>query len=529
MNSIIATDSIRDKQSKEDIKVEDLAFSDENGELKALNGMGLSVQNAKAISGRTIEDIETNYKTFVANSLNDLKDKSLSCNIRLIQSDNNSSIPNSFLLCVSDDEEIRIKGRNLYFLKDYVEAYSGFITIDNPHKQSKIKQILACNFSLYILYEDGELYVMGQNTQGYLGVGNTADQYSLIYSASNVKKVFSSSQGVYINDRVAFILKNNNELYSCGYNEFGQLGLGHNQAKYSWEKVPFLDDIGEIKDVILSNTKYAASYILTTSGELYSCGYNGPGNLGFNDTTNKNIFTKIPAFENVKIIQFMAGGGYYNGESTGSAIKNDISCLALSKNKELFAWGSNNYGQLGTSDTANKNNPVLVLISNLEENETIDKIYPSKASCNFYFKTSKGNLYGSGDNGYGQLNTGNNTQSNLFIKIFENVKDIHITSALQFSYTATSLFVITNDDKLFVFGANHHGSLGLAHKTHIKEAVENISVNASLIKQISSGGENVTSVYILLENGIIYASGCNNKAQIIYPANHSINRLIRIF
>jgi|GEM_PF-2949480 len=526
-NSILATDVIRDKQSKEDIEVKNIAFTGNDGELKALNGMGLSVQNAKTLNNKTIEDIETNYKSYVDNSLSSIKDKSLG-NIRLIQEDNNSCISNSFLVFVSDDEEIRIKGRNNYFLKDYVEAYSGFITLDNPHKQSKIKQILAYGLSLYVLYEDGELYTMGQNIMGYLGVGNTAEQYSLIYSASNVKKVFSSSLGVYCNNRVAFILKDNNELFSCGCNEFGQLGLGHNTNKYSWEKVPFLDDIGEIKDVILTNTKYGASYILTTNGELLACGYNGFGNLGFNDTINRNTFQKIPALANTKIIQLMASGGYYSGESTSVPIKNDISCLALSSKGELFAWGSNNFGQLGTSDTAQKNNPVLVLI-NLEDNETIEKIYPSKASTNFYLKTSLNNLYGSGNNAYGQLNTPNTTQSNLFIKIFENVKDIHITSALQFSYTATSLFVITNDNKLFVFGANHHGSLGLGHKIHIKEAVENSFINPNKIKQISSGGENTTTIYILLENGQIYSSGCNNKAQIIYPGNHSVTRFIRIF
>jgi len=527
MNSILATDIIRDKTTKEDIEVKNIAFTKDDGELTALNGISLSVQNAKALSGRTFEDIETNYKTFVASSLNDLKDKGLG-NIRAIQEDNHSCLANSFLVFVSEDEEIRVKGRNNYFLKDYEQSYSGFISLDNPHKQSKVKQILACGLSVYILYEDGELYCLGQNTQGYLGIGNTADQYSLIHSASDVKKVYTSSQGVYVNERVAFILKNNGQLYSCGYNEYGQLGLGHNINKYSWEKVPFLDDIADIKDIILSNTKYGASYILTQNGELLACGYNGYGNLGFNDTTSRNTFTKIPAFENTKIIQVIASGGYYNGESTSVAIKNDISVLALSENKELFAFGSNNYGQLGTSDTAQKNNPVLVLI-NLEENETIEKIYPSKASTNFYLKTSLNNLYGSGNNAYGQLNKADNTQSNLFIKVFSNIKDIHITSALQFSYSATALFVITNDNKLFVFGANHHGSLGLGHKLHIKEAVENSFINPSKIKQIYSGGENATTVYVLLENGQMYASGCNNRAQIIYPANNSVTRLIRVF
>lgn len=74
--------------------------------------------------------------------------------------------------------------------------------------------------------------------------------------------------------------------------------------------------------------------ILDNCGQIYACGWNNRGQLGLDCTDDKNEFNCIP-FE------------YFNG-----AIVQEIACGwdisgAITTDKELYVWGSNNFQQLG--------------------------------------------------------------------------------------------------------------------------------------------------------------------------------------
>lgn len=507
-NAVLAVDALENKTTRTRYLLEKYIVEKDGVLQTTEEDNNLTVKNALSLGGKSLEDLYAHLDSHLDNS------------IKLIQNSHGQAISNDFIVAVTADKEIRVKGLNTYFLSGAATSNNGYITINNPHKVSEIKDIIVANTNCYVLYEDGELYVMGKNSYGCLGIGNAVEQYSLVYSASNVEKIVASSSGHHSESNFAFIIKKDGKVFATGRNISGNLGLGDTLDKFGWTEVLFLSEIGNVIDVILAGTENAAPYLLTDKGELLSAGYNGFGNLGFNDVINRTTFQKIPSFSNIKIKQIVATSGYYQ-------TKYNISVLALSLEGILFAFGDNTYGQLGTGDVVQKNNPVSVFI-NLQEDEKIEKIYAPKASYNFYLLTNKNNLYGAGNNAYGQLNQNNKTNSNLFIKVFENVKDLAITSCLQYNYFV-GLYILTIDNKLFSVGYNQRGNLGVNSLTDIQIAIDTNFEYANQIKQISSGGYLYPTINILLENGKVFSCGSNTNGQILMPISNSVNRLTRIF
>ena len=86
----------------------------------------------------------------------------------------------------------------------------------------------------------------------------------------------------------SLILKNDGTLWECGYNEFGQLGLGDNTNRTTFTQVT--TNVGDIKQVYCG---FNHTFILKNDGTLWSCGYNEQGQLGLGDDTNRTTFTQI--------------------------------------------------------------------------------------------------------------------------------------------------------------------------------------------------------------------------------------------
>ena len=77
--------------------------------------------------------------------------------------------------------------------------------------------------------------------------------------------------------------------------------------------------------------------------ELYAWGFNGTGQLGLGDITNRSSPVQVGALNNWKLVAM-------GGSST----------LALNMDGKIYAWGNNSAGQLGLGDTTNRSSPVQV-------------------------------------------------------------------------------------------------------------------------------------------------------------------------
>ena len=136
---------------------------------------------------------------------------------------------------------------------------------------------------------------VGYNLYGQLGDTSTTQRTSFVAatiggSPGNVVDIQGSA-----GHGSSMMLDSNGNLFSCGYNLWGQLGLGdtatHSGAGFEAVTMPSTT----ATKLIMYNgvSGGATSMFLGADGELYACGYNIDGSLGQGTVTQLNSFTQV--------------------------------------------------------------------------------------------------------------------------------------------------------------------------------------------------------------------------------------------
>ena len=86
---------------------------------------------------------------------------------------------------------------------------------------SKVVQIACGQYHTFILKNDGSVWSCGYNNYGQLGLNNTADKTTFTQVTTNIN---NDVKQVACGDGYTFIVKNDGSLWSCGRNNYGQLG-----------------------------------------------------------------------------------------------------------------------------------------------------------------------------------------------------------------------------------------------------------------------------------------------------------------
>lgn len=116
------------------------------------------------------------------------------------------------------------------------------------------------------------------------------------------------------------------------------------------EKVYTTRDLLPNKVEILElEATYVSTIIIGTNHKLYGKGLNITGCLGLGDMKIRKDIVEIPLPEGVIPYKISIG---------------DIHTLMLSTKKELYAWGGNYSGQLGTGDAQYRLTPTLIKLPN---------------------------------------------------------------------------------------------------------------------------------------------------------------------
>ena len=127
----------------------------------------------------------------------------------------------------------------------------------------------------------GEIFACGYNEEGECGLGHFNHPQitpSLIPNAPSkiVHFVCGSLQSLFLDSE--------GNVYSVGYNEYGSLGLGHNINQNVLRKIP---NIPPIKIISCGNS---SCYLIDFEGNLWTFGYGIPfGQLGHGDKSKKNL------------------------------------------------------------------------------------------------------------------------------------------------------------------------------------------------------------------------------------------------
>lgn len=159
----------------------------------------------------------------------------------------------------------------------------------------------------------GHAFAWGDNTEGQLAQGRD-DRVSVpVVLATGVRKLA-------LNGSVAYVVREDSSLWGWGKNDDGRLGDGGNRSRSSLVK------IGDgFESVSNANTQALG---LKTDGSLWAWGRNDFGQLGLGDVTDRSRPVKVGDG-----FQAVAAGAEHT--------------LALKIDGSLWAWGRNRYGQLG--------------------------------------------------------------------------------------------------------------------------------------------------------------------------------------
>ena len=209
---------------------------------------------------------------------------------------------------------------NVYFFGELKHTFD-----NSPQQIESLKDIdfVACGCD-YAIYKsiNNNIFIHGSNGSGQLGNGNTFYQNipNICYGWPN------NIVDIKCGQRHTLVLTSNQEVYSCGNNVNGQLGFNTAQSAY----VTVLTKIHYLSEIIRIECGNDRSVCIDVYDNLYVFGNNFYGQLGFGDTMMRSTPVKHPLLSN--IIDVSSRGNHV---------------FVKTSNNEIFAFGDNEFSQLG--------------------------------------------------------------------------------------------------------------------------------------------------------------------------------------
>lgn len=193
------------------------------------------------------------------------------------------------------------------------------------------------------LSSTGEVFAWGSDSEGQVGDnGGTGSNVHLPTPVMGLlagKRIIAVSAGY----EFSLALSDQGKLYAWGENAQGQLGEGFTNARSSEPvAVTGLDSVV----IVAVDAGNDHSLALDDSGKIYAWGYNDGGQVGNGTTVDASTPVLISGPWGAKKIIAISAGGFHS--------------LAVAEDGKVYAWGHNNFGQLGTGDTTDHNAPVQV-------------------------------------------------------------------------------------------------------------------------------------------------------------------------
>jgi len=183
--------------------------------------------------------------------------------------------------------------------------------------------------------------------------------------------------------------------------------------------------------------------------------------------------------------------------------------LAIDANGDLWAWGRNDYGQLGDGTTVNKPSPVQINTGGRMGDAKIVSV--STGTVYSLAMDASGNLWTWGHNEYGQIGDGTTTDRHVPVQVntegrMGNSKIVGISAGARFN------LAIDTQGRLWAWGENTYGQLGDGTSTHRSIPVQvNDGVKMNGAKVIAASAGN-SSGFAIDEFNNLWAWGLNGTS-----------------
>ena len=299
--------------------------------------------------------------------------------------------------------------------------------------------------------------------------------------------------------------------YAWGNNRYGQLGTGDN--KQHDKPTEIFKPEGVKKDFTYTQISAGGAHTLAigSDGIVYSWGHNDFGQLG-NGSTDTNVHAKPEAVINpstdkpLQAIQVSAGA---------------CDSVAIDTAGKVYSWGSEATtlgDNVNTANSDSKSKPTPVA----DPGGTNQGLHAVKVSANWSFimaLNADGDIYAWGYNNWGQLGNGYSTNNTWTVYSSDPtlVRDPTDTSkglqAIQISAGAWHALAIDKDGTVWAWGMNNSGQLGFStdYQTSSKQVTLPKQVPNVKAQQISAGTWNSLAIG---QNGTAWGWGNNANGQL---------------
>ncbi len=303
-----------------------------------------------------------------------------------------------------------------------------------------ISKVAAGRFHSVALTTTGEVWTWGDNSSGQLGIGT--------FDATEIPTKVQSPDIVGVTDIAAgrshtLALTSKNIVATWGLNIDGELG----DMSYTDTNIP--TRAASITTAISVAAGGSHSVALTSDGAVWAWGTNGDGELG-NTSISTNRNTPVRA-SNLSGLTAIAGGDFYS--------------LALQSDGTLWSWGLNNHGQLGNNSTISTNVPGKLADPNLTGivamaaggNLSFDN--SSFSAFSLALRGVDGTIWAWGTNDFGQLGDGTTTSRTKPGQVSGLVGVVAVAVG------ASHGLAVMSDGTMRAWGRNGAGQLGDGTRT----------------------------------------------------------------
>jgi len=332
------------------------------------------------------------------------------------------------------------------------------------------------------LRADGSLWAWGLNYDGQLGSTTNTGTATANPTPTQVAGIYTQvAAGTYH----SLGLRADGSLWAWGQNQYGQLGTATNSGTATANPTP---------------TQVAGTYAQVAAGQYHSLGlradgtltawgYNLRGQLGTPTNSGTQTPNPTPTATGTALVTRSLAMGYLFG-------------LAVKGDGTLWAWGLNLNGQLGIpTSTGRTNRPVQVGTAH-------DWV---QVAAGFYYSLglrADGSLWAWGSNQYGELGnpTGNGNQA----AAHPTPTQVAGTYT-QVAAGADHVLALRADGSLWAWGYNYNGELGNHTNNGTPNANPTPTQVAGTYTQVAAGGYHSLA---LRADGSLWAWGLNIFGQL---------------
>ena len=318
----------------------------------------------------------------------------------------------------------------------------------SPAVSSGINAIAAGGSHSLALRADGTVLSWGSNfPSGQLGQGSTADRLDPA-PVQGVSGVSAIASGQRHNLAIA-----GGQVYAWGDNNYGQLGAttttNCNGGPCSRTAIP----VGGLSGVKAIGAGARHSLAVTNDGSVYAWGINGGGALGDGTTTQRATPTQVKG---------VGGTGTLGGviAVTGG----EAHSLALKGDGTVWAWGQNTQGQLGLGAADTSNHPTVAQVPGLANIVAIAAGYRHSVALR-----ADGAVFAWGSNESGQVGNGS-IATNTCACVATPAQVGNVAGATAIGAGNAFTLAVLSDGTVRAWGANGSTQIGVGSPDTITTA-----------------------------------------------------------